>query len=159
LSQPGLRRHKNITINIAILEIVIIFFTKKGMWHSWSMRIIQDDSGICWRNFMRNAYFYVVVGLALFGLISPAVAENGQGKALYNDKCAACHGTNGNGQGSLASVLHPNPTDFTNPSFWQGNVNRKITNSVVNGHSPMPAFALRPSQIQAIIDYMSQTFK
>lgn len=101
----------------------------------------------------------IILGLSLFGTISPAVAEAGQGKALYEDKCASCHGTNGDGQGPLASVFTPVPADFRNPGFWQGNVNQKITNTVKNGHGPMPSIDLSPSQIKAIIDYMSHTFK
>lgn len=112
---------------------------------------------------MGKVYVFVVVGiflgLALFGTISPAVAGDEQGKALYAEKCASCHGTKGDGQGSLASMFDPAPVDFRNPGFWQGKVNQKITNTVENGHGPMPALSLSPSQIKAIIDYMSHTFK
>lgn len=112
---------------------------------------------------MNKVRVYIVVGiflgLALFVTVSPAVAEDGQGKALYEEKCASCHGTDGDGQGPLASVFNPVPADFRKPGFWQGNVNQKITKTVENGHGPMPAIDLSPSQIQAIIDYMSHNFK
>jgi len=112
---------------------------------------------------MSKVRVYVVVGiflgLALLGTISPAVAAYGSGKALYEEKCASCHGTDGDGQGPLASVFDPAPVDFRNPGFWQGNANQKITNTVEKGHGPMPAIDLSPSQIKAIIDYMSHTFK
>ncbi len=99
------------------------------------------------------------LGLALFGTKSPAVAEDGQGKALYEEKCASCHGTNGDGQGPVASIFNPAPADFRSPDFWQGNVRQKITNTVEQGHGPMPAIDLSPTQTKAVIDYMSQTFK
>ena len=112
---------------------------------------------------MNKALVYVIVGvfmgLALFGTMNPAVAEYGQGKGLYEEKCASCHGTNGDGKGPVASIFSPGPSDFRTPGFWQGNVNQKITNTVENGHGPMPAIDLSPSQIKAIIDYMSHTFK
>ncbi len=110
---------------------------------------------------MSKVSVYVVVGiflgLALFGTISPAVAENGQ--ALYEEKCASCHGTNGDGKGPVASIFTPGPSDFRAPGFWQGDVNQKITNTVENGHGPMSPVNLSPSQIKAVIDYMSHTFK
>lgn len=115
------------------------------------------------KHLMNKTFVYVLVaifmGLALFGTISPAVAQNGQGKALYEEKCASCHGTNGDGQGPLASIFNPAPVDFRNPNFWQGNANQKITNTVEQGHGPMPAIDLSPSQIKAVSDYMSHTFK
>jgi mono/diheme cytochrome c family protein len=99
----------------------------------------------------------IFLGLALFGTMSPAVAQNGQ--ALYEEKCASCHGSNGDGQGPTASLFNPAPADFRNPSFWQGNVNQKITNTIENGHGPMPAINLSTSEIKAVINYMSRTFK
>ena len=37
----------------------------------------------------------------------------GQGKAVYDDKCAHCHGVEGKGDGSGADRLNPRPRDFT----------------------------------------------
>lgn len=101
----------------------------------------------------------IFMGLALFATISSAVAESGPGKALYEEKCASCHGANGDGKGSVASLFNPAPADFRNPDFWQGNVNQKIINTVEHGHGPMAPIDLSPSQIKVIIDYMSHTFK
>jgi mono/diheme cytochrome c family protein len=108
-----------------------------------------------------HVYLMASIFLALFlcQTMSPAVAEDGPGKALYEEKCASCHGTNGDGQGPLASMFNPAPVDFSNPGFWQGNFNQKIADTVNNGHGPMPAINLSPSQIKAVIDYMSHTFK
>ena len=113
---------------------------------------------------LRNkALVYVIggvfMGLVLFAAITPAVAESGQGKALYEEKCASCHGTNGDGKGPVASLFNPAPADFRNPGFWQGDVNQKIINTVEHGHGPMAPIDLSPSQIKIIIDYVSHTFK
>jgi mono/diheme cytochrome c family protein len=123
----------------------------------------MEACGNAGKKVMNRVCVYVVVGIllgvALIVPLSSSVAENGQGKALYEDKCASCHGTNGDGQGPLASVFNPSPADFRNHAFWQGNVDQKIANTVENGHGPMPAIDLNSIQIQTIIDYMSHTFK
>jgi mono/diheme cytochrome c family protein len=40
-----------------------------------------------------------------------------QGQALYQARCAACHGEKGDGRGSLAAKVTPRPTDFTRGVF------------------------------------------
>ena len=45
------------------------------------------------------------------GKQAPAASE--AGKALYDDKCAHCHGIEGAGDGSAAENLLPKPRDFT----------------------------------------------
>ena len=45
------------------------------------------------------------------GKQAPAASE--AGKALYDDKCAHCHGIEGAGDGSGAENLLPRPRDFT----------------------------------------------
>ncbi len=42
------------------------------------------------------------------------------GKATYDDKCAACHGTTGQGNGPAAANLNPKPVNFTDKAFMQG---------------------------------------
>ncbi len=45
------------------------------------------------------------------GKQAPAASE--EGKVLYEDKCAHCHGVDGAGDGSAAENLLPRPRDFT----------------------------------------------
>jgi len=86
--------------------------------------------------------------------------EYDTGKALYEEKCLICHGTNGKGDGPAAAALSPAPKDFNNPEFWrQKNVDQIITKQVKNGKGAMPAFSLNDDEIKAIIDFMSHTFK
>jgi mono/diheme cytochrome c family protein len=86
--------------------------------------------------------------------------EYDKGKRLYGDKCQLCHGKKGDGKGPAAASLNPRPTDFTRPEFWeQSTVEKIITDTIREGHGPMPAFELKPDEIKAIIDYMSHTFK
>ena len=91
---------------------------------------------------------------------SPAAAgEYDLGKNLYEEKCQLCHGANGKGDGPASSAFSPGPADFTDPKFWQGDSEKKITESVRNGKGPMPAFSLTPAEIKEIIDYLSHAFK
>lgn len=42
-----------------------------------------------------------------------------QGKKIYEDKCAACHGATGKGDGPAAAVLNPKPANLTDKNFMQ----------------------------------------
>jgi len=109
---------------------------------------------------MRRLIFWSVIGIAAaLGLWCHPGAALAQGQGIYNDRCAVCHGQDGKGNGPAAVALSPNPPDFTSPAFWQGTTKAKIVDTIENGHGPMPAFNLSSSQIQAVIDYMTQTFK
>jgi len=98
-------------------------------------------------------------GMIMLQAASPARAQAEQGKQIFAEKCAPCHGSDGRGNGPTASLFNPPPSDFTAPGFWQGDVNQKITNSIENGKGVMPAVDLSSSQIKAVIDYMKHTFK
>ena len=101
----------------------------------------------------------VLLGTALFLTKTAKADEYAQGKKLYSDKCQICHGVKGDGNGPAAGALSPKPADFKDPKFWQGAVDKKITNTVENGHGMMPAFDLKPDEIKDIIDYLTHTFK
>jgi len=112
---------------------------------------------------MKRISIYVAVGLflgiTLMGTENVKGDEYAQGKKLYSDKCQICHGVKGDGNGPAASALSPRPANFTHPKFWQGDVDKKITDTIENGHGMMPAFDLKPGEIKDIIDYLTQTFK
>ena len=54
-----------------------------------------------------------VFSIAVFAQGKQAPAASEAGKALYDDKCAHCHGIEGAGDGSAAENLLPRPRDFT----------------------------------------------
>ena len=69
-----------------------------------------------------NTMLISVAGLILLLAVCPiavlaqgkqAPAASEEGKALYEDKCAHCHGIEGAGDGSAAENLLPRPRDFT----------------------------------------------
>ena len=51
--------------------------------------------------------------ITVFAQGKQAPAASKEGKALYDDKCAHCHGIEGAGDGSAAEDLLPRPRDFT----------------------------------------------
>ena len=71
-----------------------------------------------YKNTMLTVIVRLILLLAMFpitvfaqGKQAPAASE--AGKALYDDKCAHCHGIEGAGDGSAAENLLPRPRDFT----------------------------------------------
>jgi high-affinity iron transporter len=112
---------------------------------------------------MRTFLVWVAVGLllgvALVAAQGATAAELDQGRQIFNDKCAPCHGQDGGGDGPMAMAFSPKPMDFKDPSFWQGNAAQKITDTVNNGKGQMIPVSLSDAEIKAVIDYMSHTFK
>ena len=83
------------------------------------------------------------------------------GRALYVQHCAACHGTDGRGQGALAARQPVWPPDFSGPLLWRradGDLWWRILHGVQgrDGRSTMPGFAARLSarDAWALIDYL-----
>ena len=58
------------------------------------------------------------------GKKSPVAANNAaalaEGKKTYDEKCAACHGTGGQGNGPAAGSLNPKPANFTDKAYMEG---------------------------------------
>lgn len=82
--------------------------------------------------------------------------EPDRGMRLYTRNCETCHGTLGDGGGPSAAFLSCRPADFTNPEFWQGDVETKITNTILKGKGEMPSFNLESHEIRAVIDYIKR---
>ena len=100
-----------------------------------------------------------LISVLLVCLTTVDAAEYDKGMKLYNDKCRFCHGVKGDGNGPAANSLGKEPTDFTDPKFWQNDIDKKISGAVTKGKGVMPSFDLKLDEIKAIIDYMSHTFK
>lgn len=83
-----------------------------------------------------------------------SVGEDDRGKMLYTSKCQLCHGVKGDGKGSATAYLGANPADFTDPKFWKEKDDKKIANIIENGQDEMPAFKLKPEEIEALIGYL-----
>ncbi len=110
---------------------------------------------------MRKMVLWATVGLfatvALLGAASGAWAQDG--KAIYGAKCEACHGPKGDGKGPLASTFSHHPGNFCDPKFWQGDVDKKITDAVTKGKDQMVPVNLKTEEIKAVTEYIKSSCK
>ena len=92
-------------------------------------------------------FIIVIAVIALTTAFRPvssvlAAGAEDEAKTLMSDRCVACHGENGDGQGPGATYLVPHPKDFHDPK-WQKSVSDKtLATAIVEGG---PAVGLSPS--------------
>ncbi len=110
---------------------------------------------------MRKFIVWTTIGLLLgvCGLGAPSACQAQAGGKIFIDKCAPCHGDKGKGNGPLASTFDPKPRDFCAPEFWQGDVDKKIADSVTKGKGQMIPVNLNPNEIKAVIEYVKSSCK
>jgi mono/diheme cytochrome c family protein len=87
-----------------------------------------------------------------------------RGLAVFTQRCAACHGALGNGEGPVAAYLRPRPRDyrlgmfkFTSTPFGAKPRREDLIRTVLRGAkgTSMPAFALLEEEdLQAVVDYV-----
>lgn len=87
-------------------------------------------------------HLYLVGVAALLGLASCAVTldmpEPDEGRALFVENCAICHGADGKGNGELADDLSPKPADLTMISARnKGRFPRTKVLSIIDGYTRM----------------------
>ena len=96
---------------------------------------------------------------AAAAVVSAAQTRRGQsqaerGRAVYEDKCARCHGADGAGRTRLAEVV--GPPDLTDAAWQRKRSNARMIASVSNGLGQMPAFKKKLSrqEIAAAVAYI-----
>jgi len=125
--------------------------------------------GWIWRG-IGTAMVLALAGFAMHGILSATAGEKAQatpeilaeGKALYEKKCAVCHGTDGRGDGSAAYLLYPKPRDFTSGRFKIHSTmtlptDQDLFNSITNGiaGTSMPSWAsLTEQDRRALVAYV-----
>jgi len=88
--------------------------------------------------------------LTLF-LASPVIGQDG--KKLYGDRCALCHGSGGDGKGVIMQTA---PFDA---EFWKKSDDAAMAKTIVEGKGRMPAIPLSPEEAKAVVEYMKSSFK
>ncbi len=87
--------------------------------------------------------------------LNVATASTDDGKTVYEQHCAPCHGVSGKGDGPAARALKPPPgTLATSPkAHSEAEVAR-----VISDGTPHPSFAgkLSTDQIQAVAEYVKR---
>ena len=61
-------------------------------------------------------------------------------KAIYEDKCAQCHGDTGKGDGSEAAMYDVKPANFSDAHMMGEMTDGEIFYKMSEGRQPMPAF-------------------
>jgi cytochrome c oxidase cbb3-type subunit 3 len=100
----------------------------------------------------------VVLGTSLIA----QAADAEQGKKLYGQFCASCHGQSGKGDGAAAAALNPKPRDHTDRDYMSKLSDADMLKVIKNGgasvgKSPlMPPWggSLKDDQIQDVIAYI-----
>jgi len=110
---------------------------------------------------MKKFVAWVMAGLLLAVILvgTQGAAKAADGKQLYTDKCLPCHGEKGDGKGPMAVAFSPPPGSFSDPKFCQGDVHKKITESITKGKNQMVPVDLKPDEIKAVCEYIIKTFK
>jgi len=93
----------------------------------------------------------------------PAVARSlaayKAGQAVFNTYCAGCHGTAGNGGGSVGQILSPEPRDFTDAAWLTKQTENYLFSVITNGkpNTAMPGFKtiLTPLERAAVLRYVT----
>ena len=95
----------------------------------------------------------------------PAFGEEDAERAeeIFKSRCTRCHGSIGNGRGSLASHLSPRPTDLTS-AYWYKSTSVKTLKRVILGGGGaigksvlMPAnpdLRNKPKVVAALVQYI-----
>lgn len=111
----------------------------------------------------------IVTGLVLMNAGPVAAQGPVDGKAIYGERCAFCHGQEGDGNGPVAKFLNPRPRDFTSGQFKfrttaSGEIPlREDVIAIVKAgvrSTAMPSWEdiLSQEEIEAVVDYVTESF-
>jgi cytochrome c oxidase cbb3-type subunit 3 len=104
-----------------------------------------------------------MLGAVLLGsTVVAQAADADQGKKLYGQFCASCHGQSGKGDGPAAAALNPKPRDHTNQEYMSKMSDDEMLKVIKDGgasvgKSPlMPPWgaSLKDDQIKDVIAYI-----
>jgi len=94
-----------------------------------------------------------IVGVLLLAavFVAPALAEDENGEALYNKKCAMCHGKDG-----MAKKMAQGSRNFTDPEFQKTMGVDDIVKLATEGKGKMPKYAekLSAEQLKMIAEHI-----
>jgi len=123
---------------------------------------------------MRKILWLMIAGSFLFFILGTALAKDpgppkktpellNRGKKIFEQTCAPCHGSKGDGKGPAGAVLKPPPTNFTRPlkewPYTKGDL-QKIFEVISKGipNSSMVAWAQYSEQERWALAYTTVEF-
>jgi mono/diheme cytochrome c family protein len=63
--------------------------------------------------------------------ITPEVKA--EAESIFDDRCTACHGSDGDGKGPASASLKPGPKDFRDAKWQKSISDEKITKAIISG--------------------------
>jgi high-affinity iron transporter len=95
----------------------------------------------------------------LLASVGAAAAEGDAGARLYAERCSACHGDDGKGDGPGAAAVVPKPRNFRDPVFWKDRTTNDLKAVIRKGKvgTMMPPFTgvLTEDEIAAVAAYLT----
>ena len=77
------------------------------------------------------------------------------GREIYENRCANCHGVNGDGKGPKAAELSVAPADFRNARAMEEITDGEMFWQITKGARPMPSFeSLSEEERWQLVDYI-----
>ncbi len=103
----------------------------------------------------------IVIGFLLLDYAN-VHADTEQGKRIYRENCAPCHGESGKGDGVGAKSLPVRPADHTNSVVMKSRTDAFLRDIIVKGGSAMGLSAFMPAwqglfkdnEIKDLVDYI-----
>lgn len=85
----------------------------------------------------------------------PEAIKNG--KLVFDENCAACHGENGAGDGPEAGEQESSPTDLTDLRYWSSRSNEAVAGALQDAEITAHTYSLDEKALGDVVDY-SRTF-
>jgi high-affinity iron transporter len=100
----------------------------------------------------------ILAAVLTLAAVSAGAEEPRTGPAIYAERCAACHGDGGAGDGPAAAALEPRPRNFRDASFWTNRTDDQLRQIVRDGKpgtlmSPFKDVLSAP-EIDAVVAYV-----
>jgi len=99
--------------------------------------------------------------LLLAGLLLPmdaTASDLEKRRAVYETRCAPCHGSGGTGDGPAAAAITPKPRNFRDAQFWKGRTREQLRLVVKQGRpgTLMAPFegVLSEAEIDDVVAYL-----
>jgi mono/diheme cytochrome c family protein len=114
----------------------------------------EPEAGAGWSPLARG----LLALLLTMAFVPAPVLADALGARIYGERCSACHGADGSGDGPAAAALQPKPRNFRDPGFWRGRPRLQIRLVVEKGRpgTMMAGFegVLTPEEIEAVVSYV-----
>lgn len=97
-----------------------------------------------------------MLGLVLLATMPAMGADLANGKKVYTDRCARCHGVSGRGDGPRAEALDKKPRDYADAGEMEKVTDADLRKIVLQGKGAMPSYKGRVSDkdLEGVIAYI-----